>query len=208
MIFKIGVDRMKILLVGGSGTIGKAVAERLKTDHEIIIASKSSGEYKVDITSVKSIEQMYKDIPNIDAVISTAGSAHFDHLTNLTPELNEITINSKLKGQVNLVLIGQNYINDGGSFTLTTGIMMDDPILRGSSAAMANGAIAAFVKSAAIELKRNIRINTVSPNVMEESLHKYGEFFKGFNPVSASKVANAYVKSVEGAQTGQIYTVY
>ncbi|MBX9975668.1 short chain dehydrogenase [Cytobacillus firmus] len=199
---------MKIIIIGGTGTIGKVVAEKLDPNHEVIIASKSNGDYKVDITSIDSIEQMYKDIPNVDAVISTTGASHFGNLSELTPQLNEIAINSKLKGQVNLVLIGQNYLNEGGSFTLTSGIMMDDPILKGSSAAMANGAIAGFVKSAAIELKRKIRINTVSPNVLEESIDKYGEFFKGFNPVPANKVANAYVKSVEGAQTGQVYKVY
>ncbi len=199
---------MKILLIGGTGTIGKSVAEKLKLDHEVIIASKSNGDYKVDLTSVESIEKMYKDIPNIDAVISATGASRFSDLSELTPEINEIAINSKLKGQVNLVLIGQHYINEGGSFTLTTGIMMDDPILKGSSAAMANGAVAGFVKSAAIELKRNIRINTVSPNVLEESIDKFGAFFKGFNPVPADKVANAFVKSVEGAQTGQVYKVY
>ncbi|WP_163971846.1 short chain dehydrogenase [Oceanobacillus halotolerans] len=199
---------MKIVIIGGTGTIGKAVADRLKLDHEVITASKTNGDYKLDITSKASIEQMYKDIPDIDAVISTTGASHFGKLSELTPEQNEIAIESKLKGQVNLVLIGQHYINEGGSFTLTTGIMMDDPIVNGTSAAMANGGVASFVQSAAIELKRNIRINTVSPSVLEESLGKYGKFFKGFNPVPASKVANAYVKSVEGAQTGQVYRVY
>lgn len=199
---------MKVLLIGGTGTIGKVVADKLKTNHEVIIASKTNGDYLVDITSIDSIEKMYKDIPNIDAVISATGAAHKVSLSELTPELNETAINSKLKGQVNLVLIGQHYINDGGSFTLTTGIMMDDPILKGSSTAMANGAIASFVKSAAIELKRNIRINTVSPNILEETFEDHGEFFKGFNPVPGNRVANAYVKSVEGAQTGQVYRVY
>ncbi|TWT24362.1 short chain dehydrogenase [Planomicrobium sp. CPCC 101110] len=199
---------MKIVVIGGTGTIGTAVANKLKGDHEVIIASRSNGNYKVDITSVDSIEQMYKDIPNIDAVVSTTGESHFGGLSELTPELNEVAINSKLKGQVNLVLIGQNYINDGGSFTLTSGIMMDDPILKGSSAAMANAGVAGFVKSAAIELTRNIRINTVSPNVLEESMDKYGPFFKGFDPVSADKVSNAFLRCVEGAQTGQVYKVY
>lgn len=199
---------MKVLLIGGTGTIGKAVAEKLKPNHEVIIASKTNGDYLVDITSLESIKQMYEDIPNVDAVISATGAANKVHLSELTPELNEVAIKSKLEGQVNLVLIGQNYINDGGSFTLTTGIMMDDPIVKGSSTAMANGAIASFVKSAAIELKRNMRINTVSPNILEETFENHGELFKGFNPVPASVVANAYVKSVEGAQTGQIYKVY
>ncbi|MBF6632490.1 MAG: short chain dehydrogenase [Planococcus sp. (in: Bacteria)] len=199
---------MKIVVVGGTGTIGSAVVEKLKSEHEVIVASKSTGDYKVDITSLVSIKQMYKDLPDIDAVISTTGASHFGNLNELTPEQNEIAIESKLKGQVNLVLIGQNYINEGGSFTLTAGIMMDDPILKGSSAAMANGGVASFVKSAAIELQRGLRINVVSPNVLKESEEKYGAFFKGFNPVTADKVANAYLKSAAGAQTGQVYRVY
>lgn len=199
---------MKIIVIGGTGTIGKAVAEKLKTDHEVIVASRSGGDINVDITSEASIEQMYKTVPNIDAVISTTGASHFGQLKDLTPELNEKAIESKLKGQVNLVLIGQHYINEGGSFTLTTGIMMDDPIVNGTSAAMANGGVASFVKSAAIELEHGRRINAVSPNVLNESLGKYGAFFKGFNPVPGDKVANAYVKSVEGAQTGQVYKIY
>jgi NAD(P)-dependent dehydrogenase (short-subunit alcohol dehydrogenase family) len=199
---------MKIVVVGGTGTIGSAVTEKLKEEHEVITASKTTGDYKVDITSPKSIEQMYKDIPNIDAVISTTGASHFGDLSELTPEQNEIAIDSKLKGQINLVLIGQHYINESGSFTLTAGIMMEDPILKGSSAAMANGGVASFAKSAAIELQRGLRINVVSPNVLKESEEKYGAFFKGFEPVPADKVANAYLKSAAGAQTGQVYRVY
>ncbi|MGV2806747.1 short chain dehydrogenase, partial [Clostridium perfringens] len=127
-----------------------------------------------------SIKNMYEQVGKVDAVISATGGAHFASITELTPELNEIGIESKLKGQINLVLLGMDYINNSGSFTLTTGIMMDDPIPQGASAAMANGGVKAFVKSASIEMPRGIRINSVSPNVLQESLGKYGEFFPGF----------------------------
>ncbi|SFB14132.1 hypothetical protein SAMN02799634_106273 [Bacillus sp. UNCCL13] len=126
----------------------------------------------------------------------------------MTPENNEISIESKLKGQVNLVLLGLNHVNDKGSFTLTTGITMDDPIAGGSSAAMACGAIRAFVQSAAVEMPRGIRINNISPNILRESSEKYGPFFPGFEPVPSQRVALAFRKSVEGAQTGQTYTIY
>jgi NAD(P)-dependent dehydrogenase (short-subunit alcohol dehydrogenase family) len=115
---------------------------------------------------------------------------------------------SKLKGQINLVLLGIPFINDGGSFTLTSGVMMDDPILKGASAAMANGGIQAFVRASAIEMPRGIRINNVSPNVLIESMDKYADFFQGFKAVPAADVALAYKKSVLGAQTGQTYKVY
>lgn len=199
---------MKIIIVGASGTIGQAVAKELGQHHEIIHAGRNGTDLIVDITSVDSIKNMYEQVGKVDAVISATGGAHFASITELTPELNEIGIESKLKGQINLVLLGMNYVNDRGSFTLTTGIMMDDPIPRGASAAMANGGVKAFVKSASIEMPRGIRINSVSPNVLQESLGKYGEFFPGFEAVPASRVALAFKKSVEGAQTGQNYEVY
>lgn len=200
---------MKIVVIGATGTIGKSVSMKLKeNNHEVIEVGSKSGDYQLDITSPTEIEQMYKDIKDIDAVVSATGGATFKSLSDMSLEENNVAIKSKLLGQINLVLIGQHYLNKNGSFTLTSGIMMDDPILLGSSAAMANGGVSGFVTSAAVELKNGLRINNVSPNVVEEALDKYGEFFKGFTAVPVDKVANAFIKSVEGAQTGQTYKVY
>ena len=105
------------------------------------------------------------------------------------------------------MLEGLKYINKGGSFTLTSGILSHDPIPMGTSAAMVNGAINSFVKSAAIEMPHHLRINAVSPTVLSESMNRYAPFFRGFESVPASRVALAYSKSVEGAQTGMVYSV-
>lgn len=194
--------------MGASGTIGNAVTEELKKNHEVIRAGRNGADVSVDITSVESIKKMYEQIGKVDAVINAAGRAHFDAVTDMTPELNEIGIDSKLKGQVNLVLLGFDNMNDGGSFTLTTGIMMDDPIAKGASAALANGGVRAFVKAAAIEMPRGIRINCVSPNVLQESWHRLSTLFQGFEAVPVSRVVHAFEKSVFGLQTGQNFEVY
>ncbi|WP_271000344.1 short chain dehydrogenase [Listeria seeligeri] len=199
---------MKILLIGASGTLGSAVKERLEKKADVVTAGRHSGDVTVDITSVDSIKKMYTQVGKVDAIVSATGSATFSPLTELTPEKNAVTISSKLGGQINLVLLGINSLNDNGSFTLTTGIMMEDPIVQGASAAMANGAVTAFAKSAAIEMPRGLRINTVSPNVLEESWDRLEPFFQGFNPVPAERVARAFEKSVFGAQTGESYKVY
>ncbi|NGP59727.1 short chain dehydrogenase [Paenibacillus thiaminolyticus] len=199
---------MKILIVGASGTIGRAIATELEARHDIIRAGRQGPDVQVDITDTDSIRAMYEATGEVDAVVSATGSAYFGRLPDMTPEQNELSIVSKLKGQVNLVLLGHRYVRERGSFTLTTGIMMDDPILQGASAAMANGGVKAFVKAAAIEMPRGIRINSVSPNVLQESVDVYGAFFPGFDPVPVRQVALAYRKSVEGAQTGQSYEVY
>ncbi|MBF2564392.1 short chain dehydrogenase [Listeria seeligeri] len=199
---------MKILLIGASGTLGSAVKERLEKKADVITAGRHSGDVTVDITSAASIKKMYEEVGKVDAIVSATGSATFSPLTELTPEKNAVTISSKLGGQINLVLLGIDSLNDNGSFTLTTGIMMEDPIVQGASAAMANGAVTAFAKSAAIEMPRGLRINTVSPNVLEESWDRLEPFFQGFNPVPAERVARAFEKSVFGAQTGESYKVY
>ncbi len=197
---------MKILLVGANGTLGKAVAAELGQRHDIISAGRSSGEL-VDIADVTSVTALLHRVGKLDAIVSAAGNVHFGPLADMTPELLGIGLKDKLMGQVNLVLGGQGALNDGGSFTLITGILTHDPIRYGASASMVNGALESFVKAAAIELPRGLRINAVSPTVLVESMEGYGPYFRGYKPVPAAEAALGFAKSVEGAQTGQVFRI-
>ncbi|AOY01186.1 short chain dehydrogenase [Jeongeupia sp. USM3] len=199
---------MKVLVIGASGTIGRAVVSELAPRHDILTAGRNSGDFRVDVTDLASVEQLFRDTGKVDAVVAATGNLHFGPLAEFTPAQYAIGLNDKLMGQVNLVLAGQHVLNDGGSFTLISGILSDDPIVYGSSASMVNSAIEGFVRGAAIELPRGLRINVVSPNVLVESLAGYGPYFRGFEAVPAARVALAYSKSVEGAQTGQVYAVH
>ncbi|MBN9298808.1 MAG: short chain dehydrogenase [Filimonas sp.] len=198
---------MKIVIIGGTGTIGKKVSALLEKDHEIIRAGSKSGDVQVDITSEASIEAFFKKTGTFDALISTVGNGHFGPLATTTVEDFKKGLLNKLLGQVSLVLIGQKYINPKGSFTLTSGILSDDPIRSGTNLATINGALNSFVLSAAIELENSVRINVVSPGLVEDSLDLLPAF-PGHIPVAMDKVANAYAKSVLGALTGQVIKVY
>lgn len=197
---------MKILVVGASGTLGKAVVAELSKRHEVISASRS-GDVKVDIKDIASIRAMYEKVGKLDAVVCTAGKAHFGPLKDMTPELMDVGIKDKLMGQVNLVLAGADHLNDGGSFTLVSGILAYEPIRAGANAALVNGAIDAFVTASAIELPRGLRINAVSATVFEEAMEHYGPFFRGFKPIPVADAALAFSRSVEGADTGRIYKI-
>lgn len=197
---------MKILIIGATGTIGKHVSAALQKGHDVIRVGSKSADIQVDISSIESIENFYEQIGKFDALICAAGGAQFGPLASMKDADFRIGVNSKLMGQVNLVLIGQHYINPKGSFTLTSGALADDPIVMGATVSTMNGAINGFVRGAAIELENGVRINAVSPDIVEEST-AYFSYFPGHVPVTMSRVTQAYVKSVLGAQTGQIYKV-
>ena len=198
---------MKIVVVGATGTIGKAVVAALAGRHEVVKVGKRGGDRQVDITDSESIRRLFERIGRFDALVCAAGKVHFGELSAMTEKEMAVGLKDKLMGQVNLVLIGQDHVNDQGSFTLTSGLLSHDPIRYGTSASLVNGAIDAFVRAAAIELPRGVRINVVSPGLLTESLGAYGDYFRGHETVPASRVANAYVKSVEGRLTGRVIDV-
>lgn len=199
---------MKIILIGASGTLGQAVANELAPRHEIIRVGRSSGDFRVDITDSASIRALFEQTGGFDALVSAAGKVHFGALAEMGEAEMAVGLKDKLMGQVNLVLIGSQYANDGASFTLTTGILSEQPIVLGSSASLVNGAVESFVRSAALELPRGQRINAVSPNVLVESMEGYAPFFRGFKPVPAADAALGFARSVEGKQTGQVYKIW
>ncbi len=199
---------MKIIVVGATGTIGTAVTKELDARHDIVKVGNTQGDVQVDMSSPDSIRQMFQAIGKVDAVVSTAGQAHFGPLTSLGKKEFDVGINSKFMGQVQLVLLGQEFVNDGGSFTLTSGILSQDPIPGGAAVTPINAAVEGFVLGASIELTRGLRINAVSPGLLEESAERLGTFFQGHIPVPGWKVAKAYSKSVEGRLNGQVFRVW
>lgn len=205
--------RLRILLVGASGVLGRAIAAELGARHEIIRAGRKGGDAQLDITDAASLVTTLAALGPLDAVVSAAGHVTFAPLEafRAAPMAESgygIGLLDKLMGQVNLALAARDHLKDGGSITLTSGILSEQPIVAGSSASMVNGALESFVRAAAIELPRGIRINAVSPNVLQESMGGYGPFFRGFEAVPAARAALAFSRSVEGRQTGQVYKVF
>ena len=198
---------MKIIIIGGCGAVGRCATEALAARHEVIRVGRSSGDLQFDIEDVDSIRAMYREVGKVDAVVSAIGHGHFGPVDEMNAEQFMKGIHHKTLPQVNLVLEGFDYMNDGGSFTLTSGVLNRDPIRGGAAAAAANGALDAFVHAAAVEMPRGIRINAVSPEVLEVSRQRYDGFFHGHYHVSDTAVGLAYSKAVEGCLSGQVFTV-
>ena len=196
---------MKILIVGASGLLGSGAVSALSDENEIIQASRS-GEVSVDLTDPNSIAAMYEQVGKVDAVIAATGKVPFKSITELTLEDYRSGIADKVLGQIELVRRGIEFVNDGGSFTLTTGILARAAIPTGTVASVANGALESFVMAAAIEMPRGIRINVVSPSVLVEATG-YHSYFPGFEQVTLKAVGKAYAKSVNGKKTGHTYEI-
>ncbi|TGD58173.1 short chain dehydrogenase [Flavobacterium humi] len=198
---------MKIIIVGATGTMGKYLANAWEKEHEVIRVGSSSGDFQVDTTSSESIEKLFNQVGPFDALVCTAGPTHVGPWKTMTGKEFKKGLEGKLMGQVNLVLIGQHYINPKGSFTLITGALAQEPVLNFANASAANGAVESFVRAAAIELGNGIRINAVSPTVIEDS-PQYFPFFPGDIPVTMQQLEYGFRKSVFGANTGKVIKPY
>jgi NAD(P)-dependent dehydrogenase (short-subunit alcohol dehydrogenase family) len=198
---------MKIIIVGASGTMGKHLTSAFEKENEVITAASKECDIQVDITSVESIENMFRQVGAFDALISTAGPTYVGPWKKMTDKEFRKGVDGKMMGQINLVLIGQHYINPKGSFSLITGALTNDPQKNFANASAANGAVEAFVRAAAIELENGIRINAVSPTVIENS-PQYFPYFPGDIPVTMQQLEFGFRKSVFGANTGQVIKPY
>jgi NAD(P)-dependent dehydrogenase (short-subunit alcohol dehydrogenase family) len=206
-------EPLRILLIGATGTLGRAIAAELGTRHKIISAGRTRADLSLDIADPASIRKALQAGGELDAVVCAAGEVKFAPLADFRPapfgeSLHTLGLSCKLLGQVNVAMAAQEFLRDRGSITLTAGILSEQPIAGGSSASMVNGAVEAFVHAAAIELPRGLRINAVSPSILRESMPQYAPYFRGFEPVAAVRAALAYSRSVEGLETGQVYRVY
>lgn len=199
---------MKILIIGGNGTIGNKVVSYFNKEYKVLIAGRTSGDVIVDISDSDSIKKMFEKVGKLDAIICIAGEAKWADFNELSENDYYIGLKSKLMGQVNLVRIGVHYLNHKGSITLSTGILADDPVIKTASASMVNGGIHSFVQAVALEIENEIRVNVVSSGMVEDAYEKYKGFFPGHNPIPMNKVVNGYVRSVKGKGNGEIIRIY
>lgn len=196
---------MRVILVGGTGTIGREVATALRPNHEVLLAARSGAELQVDIADPESVAAMFRQAGTFDAVVSAAGSARFGPLDDLEYDDFLFSFRSKLMGQVNLVRIGRYSINDNGSFTLTSGVLAREPMPGSSAVSMVNAGLEGFARAAQLELDRGVRLNVVSPVWVQETLLAMGR--KTAEGMPAALVARAYVASVTGSMKGAVLDV-
>jgi NAD(P)-dependent dehydrogenase (short-subunit alcohol dehydrogenase family) len=192
---------MRILLIGATGTIARAVAAALSR-HDLILASQQKAPEKVDISDPASIRALLGRVGQVDAIVAAAGGAAWKPLGQLSDADFEFSLKNKLMGQVNVARYGFGSVKDGGSITLTSGTLSQHPIIGSGAVSLVNAGLEGFGRAAALEAPRGIRVNVVSPPWVSETLQAMGQDPKGGLP--AAVVAKSYVESVEGKETGRV----
>jgi len=192
---------MKTLVVGPNGTIGREVINLLKEKgYEVIGASRSTNP-SIDIMDPSNIESFYSNLGEVDAIICVAGDASFSSLDKVTDEGIQLSVNSKLLGQVNLVRKGLSNLRPGGVFIITGGILAYSPMPQTSLIAMVNAGLEGFARAVALELTEGRRIVVVHPTWVAETAAKIG-----MDPApwpDAKETATAYLEAIEGTNNGE-----
>jgi NAD(P)-dependent dehydrogenase (short-subunit alcohol dehydrogenase family) len=190
---------MKILLIGATGTIGSAVGRALEPRHTVVRVSRHSTP-SVDITRHATIGTLFEAVTGIEAVVCCAGGGAWKPLAQLTDQDFETSLHDKLMGQVHVIRAALQHVTDRGSITVTSGVLARQPMQGSAAISLVNAGLEGFVRAAALEAPRGIRVNVVSPPWVSETLTKLGQDPAGGLP--ADVVARAYVSAVEGSQTG------
>ena len=193
---------MKVIVIGATGTIGRAIVQAIANRHEVIPVSFSKSVIKVDIADKASITKMFETTGRVDAVISAAGLAKFGPMTQLTDEDFALGLKNKLMGQVNVARLGIDHLNDNGSITLTSGILSRRPMKGSAAISLVNSALEGFGRAAALEMPRGIRINIVSPNWVVDTLRAFNMDPSIGTPVEV--VAQTYLRALEGSMNGEV----
>jgi len=195
----------KIIVVGATGTIGKAVSDLLARDHQVIRVGNQQGDHTVDLRSKVSIEKLFQNVGPVDGVICTAGAMRFGRVNEVSDTDFLFCINNKLVWQINLARIAICHLNPKGFITLTTGMLAQEPLPSTVPAAMVNAALEGFVRAAALDVDKGVRINAVSPIFINITARKMG--LTDIGTMTKEETAKAYLASVEGNMTGQVLDV-
>lgn len=192
----------RIAVIGGTGTIGSAVVDNLsEAGHEVVAVGHTSGDVQVDMADSASIEALYDQLGQLDAVVIAAGAAKFGELSELTEDDFHVGLNSKLMGQINLVRLGRDYVAPNGSFTLVSGVLAQNPMPGSAAISPANAAVEGFTRAAALEMEQ--RVNCVSPGWVSETLEQMGRDPEEGTP--AVEVAEVFAAAVDGDATGEVF---
>jgi NAD(P)-dependent dehydrogenase (short-subunit alcohol dehydrogenase family) len=193
---------MRILVIGATGTIGRAVSAELTTaGHEVIRASRSgSAGPRVDVADPGSVAALLDGTGDLNAVVCCAASGALVRLDEGTDAEFTTGLDGKLLGQVLLARQAVSRLRDGGSITLTSGFI-DRPAPGFAFSALVNAGLEAFVACAAVELPRGLRINSVSPGWVAETLEALGMDPAPGTP--AAEVARTYAAAVTGRDQGR-----
>lgn len=190
----------RVLILGSTGLVGKAISENLEGKTEVIGSSFSHPQNPVDISDPLALKALFAKIGKVDAIICTAGMADFVAWNKADDAKWEFSIKNKMMGQINTMRFGAEYVNDGGAIILSTGVLAQYPMPGSGILSTVNAAVEAAVKASALELK-DIRVNAVSPGWVAETMAAMGMDPEPGLP--AKDIAQYYVNLIEKSTSGE-----
>lgn len=170
--------KKNILLIGGSTGIGNQIASMLSKDHNIIVASRHSGDLKdanitylnFDVT-IDSVEDL--ELPDqLDGLVYCPGSINLKPFKMLKPETFKEEMNLNFFCLVDVVqkLLPKFRKSNHPSLIFFSTVAVKVGMPFHTSVAAAKGAIEGFAKSLAAEYAPKFRVNVIAPSLTDTPL--------------------------------------
>ena len=170
--------KKNILLIGGSTGIGFQISEILSSDHNIIVASRNTGDLDTDKITHLDFDVLKDDIKDldlpdqIDGLVYCPGSIDLKPFKMIKPESFEKEMQLNFFGMVRSVQGVLDKLKKSPQASLvffsTVAVKVGMPFH--TNVAAAKGAIEGFAKSLAAEYAPNFRVNVIAPSLTDTPL--------------------------------------
>ncbi len=178
------------LITGGTSGIGLATAQEFiregakvvvtgRTPDTLSQAAKVLGSDAIvvsaDVTKSAELDELFKQVRekhgHIDILFANAGIGKLGSVESTTEEVVDELFNTNFRGNYFTVQKALPLLKDGGAIVFTTSWFVEVGIAGTSAVSATKAALRSLTRTLATELlPRNIRVNAVSPGVIESPL--------------------------------------
>jgi NAD(P)-dependent dehydrogenase (short-subunit alcohol dehydrogenase family) len=173
----------RVLIVGGTGGIGRALAERYASlGSDVVITSRDAGRaastaaeigpnvrgLALDIAEPERIADMLADVGEIDRLLIVAVERDSNSVRNYDIAKARRAVTVKLVGYTEIVHAMLGRFSEDASVVIFGGLASERPYPGSTTITMVNGAVRSMIKTMAVELAP-IRFNAIHPGIIGDT---------------------------------------